>query len=714
MKVRVYIAFFLLFFSFGLYGQNADNQLHVAQKGVLDLRFADLDTFPPISLDGEWEFYWNKLLSPEDFYPQIYVADAYAEVPNYWSKISINGKRVSDTGYATYRLIILTNSPGKVLRLYFPPVNCAMRVWWNGEMIGSSGNPEPKNLGYEPSIKTIVADVETRYRNELIVQVANYSHREGGFFYAPRLGSKNSLFRFLNLSLIINALLFGAALIMVLYNFFIFFMHNKNYAVLSFLIFAFLAGIRVMVVDSNFISAILPSISYTWKFRIEYFTFFFIPPSFMFYLYQVTKRDKVAKYATYFLLGVAIAFALSLFFPPTVFTQTMPYYQPVYLIGMLIALYLIYKHLRLGTSGMNILAITFLIMFVMGINDILLYLRIIKTISLMPFVLFVLLLGQSIVLAKIFSDVFHQNVALKQELEYQNVHLEDLVKKRTKELEVKSRKLERQNKQLEEQRQELELKDYIITSSLKYASDIQSAIMPIFSRVGEYFDYFLFFMPRDIVSGDGFWFSDKDSKYLFIVLFDATGHGVPAAFITIIATYLLNTLIDEKKMREPNKILEALDVKMKKFLEKQGTEGLDAIVVRIEKNDEEPQLKFSGARLDLYYFNSRTKLVTRHRGTKRSLGYSKVTHNKEVFNNIILTFHKHDVFYLLTDGYLEQVDKDKHRFGTQKFIELLQKIGSEPMDKQEQILKETLIDYMGDEKQRDDISVVGIKNSPRG
>ena len=713
MKLRVYITFFALFFFFiGLYADPGTDGV-IAQKGVLDLRSVNLDTFPPLKLDGEWEFYWNKLLEPDDFHPQVYVADAYAVVPNYWSKVYINGKNIADTGYATYRLLILTNEPGKVLRLYFFSANSAMRVWWNGEEIGKSGNPAPKNMGYKAGIKPIIADVRAGYRNELIVQIANFSHREGGFFYSPRLGDKDSVLRFLNIGLIISALLFGAALIMAMYNFFIFFMHRRSYAVMSFFIFALLLSLRIFVVDHNFVYSVFPHLSFAWKYRLEYFTFFFIPPSLMFYLYKVTQKDLVAKYSLFGLLGLSVVFGISLFFPPIFYTQTMPFYQPVYILTMLISLYLIYKHLRLGTSGVGILAITFLLMFVLALNDILLYLRIIESVSLMPLIVFVLLLGQSLVLAKIFSDIFNQNEKLKQKLEYQNIHLEDLVKKRTKELEVKSRKLERQNKELESQRQELELKDYIITSSLKYASDIQAAIMPVFGRIGDYFDYFLLYMPRDIVSGDGFWFSDKNPQYLFVVLFDATGHGVPAAFITIIATYLLNTLIDDKGMVEPNKILESLDADLKKFLEKQGTEGLDAVVVRIEKNKDEPEIKFSGARLDLFYFNSRTKLVTRYRGTRRSLGYSRVVHNREVFSNTILTFHRHDVFYLLTDGYIEQVDKDKHRYGSQRFMELLQKIGAEPMDRQEAILKETLIDFMGDEKQRDDISVIGVKNSPR-
>ena len=710
MNRAVYILTLFFLLPLNLSSKNTDKIIY-AKRGILDLRFVNIDTFPPLPLKGEWEFYWNKLLGPEDFHPQIYVADAYAEVPKYWSQIRVDGKNIVDTGYATYRLIILTNSKNKVLRIYFPSPNSSAKIWWNGQLLGEIGNPKKSGYGYKPGINSIVSDVNAGYRNEIIVQLANYSHREGGFFVAPRFGDKKSILRFINILLIISALLLGVALIMALYNFFLFFLYQKNYAVLSFFVFTLLLGLRVFIVNNDFVSAVLPNMSFTLKYRIEYFTFFFIPPALFFYLYYVLIKDKLVRVSLFGTMIIAILFSLTMLFPSLLFTKTMPYYQLVYLYTFLISIYLIIKHIKLKTSGIVILGTTILLMFIFAINDILMYLRIIESVSLMPAITFSLILGQSLVLSKIFSDIYKQNARLRRDLEFKNIHLEELVKQRTKDLELKSRKLEKQNKYLRYQQKQLELKDYIITSSLKYASDIQEAIMPNFSRIGKYYDYFLLFMPRDIVSGDGFWFSDKHSKYFFVVLFDATGHGVPAAFITIIATYLLNTLIDDKKIEEPNEILENLDLEMKKILEKPGTEGIDAVVVRIDRNKQEPSIKFSGAKLDFFYFNSKTKLITRYRGIRRSIGYAHITRNTSKFTNTIITFHKYDIFYLLTDGYIEQSNQDKQRFGTKSLIEFLQKIGSEPMRDQELILKENLIEFMGDEKQKDDITIIGIKNS---
>ena len=699
----------LLFFSLSGYGHDTLVPPY-AQKGVLDLTEWNFDN-GEVKLIGEWEFYWHKLLTPADFNPQWVVADAYAWVPYYWSKITINGKNIPDTGYATYRLIILSRDKGKVLRLYFPPVNSSFKLWWNGQYLGVSGKPAVSSSAFIPSVHSITADVKLDYRNELIVQVANYAHREGGFFTPPVLGLPEQIFARVNISLIISAILFGAILIMSLYNFFIIFFYRGSFAAFSFFIFTFLLAVRVFIVNTDFVTSVFPNMTYDVKYRIEYFSFILLAPALYYYFYQVMRRDKYVRYALIFLLAYAFVASLTLLWPTLTFTRLLPVFQLVDIIFIVYGIYLIIRHLKRKTPGISVLAVAFLVLFAAVINDILMYMRVINTISLMPVGIFAFVLGQSLVLAKIFSDTFYQNMKLKEELEYNNIHLEDLVKKRTKELESKSRKLEKQNKLLEEQRAALEEKDYIITSSLEYASDLQSALMPDINGLSKYFDYFLLFMPRDIVSGDGFWFSDKKPDFIYIVLFDATGHGVPAAFITIIATYLFNFLIEEKHLKEPNRILDELDADMKKFLARQKTEGMDATVVQIEKDKDEPQVKFASAKMDLFYFNSRTKLVTRYRGTRRSLGYAVISKNPEKFSNTILTFHKHDVFYMTTDGFITQVDKNKHKFGTNNFMELLQKIGSEPMEEQKKILQETIVEYLGDEKQRDDISVIGIKNS---
>ncbi len=706
MKYKVLNILFLL-----LWVPVSFAQVPVAQKGVLDLRGWDFDN-KTLKLDGEWEFYWNKLLTPQDFSPQKYAADAYSIVPEYWSKTIINGKNLPPQGYATYRLIILTDRKVENLRVIFPAVNTAMKVWWNGKFLGETGKVGTSEKNSVPSLASIDREVTLDSpRVEVLVQISNFQHREGGFFYSPRLGNLHSVFIYENRKLFVDIFLIGSMIIMAIYHLGLFLLRRKNLAAFSFFLFSLLLALRLFVTDNQLFLSIFPGATYDLKYRIEYFTFFFIPLALNYYIYEVVK-DKSVKYFLYGTLAVALLASVTLFFKPLVFTGIMPYYQLVYLVTMIFDTYIILKHWYLRTPGSDILFVTFVLVFIIIINDILYYLRIIESLTLTPLGIFILVLGQSLVLASIFTKAFKQNEMLRQELEYKSQNLEKMVKERTKEIERQKRKLEKQNKILQEQTQALEEKDQQLTSSLEYAATMQSAIMPPADLLNKYFDNFLLFLPRDIVSGDGYWFTDKNPEYLFVAVYDCTGHGVPAAFLSIIGSYLLRTTVVEKNIIEPNRILEQIDEKLKMFLLRQGSDGMEMAVLRIEKEPDEPQIKFATAKMELFYYNSRTRMVTRHRGTRKALGYSSLPQNPESFSNFIITFKKNDAIYALSDGYLDQTNKEKKRFGTDKFMEILRKIGDRPMWEQKRILHETIVEYMDDTRQRDDIIILGIKNAP--
>ncbi len=705
----LYILFFVFLFG-TLYAR--DTVSVVAQKGVLDLRGWDFDENPVIKIEGEWEFYWKKLLTPADFNPQRYVADAYVWVPQYWSKFRAGGKHFPPLGYATYRLVIISDKKVENLKIILPPVNTAMKAWWNGHFLGQTGKVGTDASNSEPSIASLSREVTLDSpKVELIVQVSNFQHREGGFFYTPRLGKIGEVEKWQLFLLIISVFLIGSMVIMAIYHLGLFLMRPKNFAAFSFFVFSLLLALRLLFTENQLLLLIFPHIDFDTKYRIEYFTFFFIPPAFNYYVHQVL-RDRFVKKFLFVLLGAAVIASMFLFASPLVFTRIMPYYQIVYLAMILVDTYVILKHWVLRTPGADILLVTFILVFLVLINDILLFLRIIDTFELAPAGIFLLVLGQSLVLASIFTKAFKQNERLRQELEYKSQNLEKLVKDRTAEIERQKRKLEKQNKLLQDQTRELEAKDQLLTSSLEYAAAMLRAVMPDPLVLNRYFDNFILFLPKDIVSGDGYWFSDKVRGFLFVAVYDCTGHGVPAAFLSIISTYLLRTTIVEKGIIEPNEVLEHIDQKLKVFLQRQGNDGMELAVLRIELEKDEPQIKFASAKIELFYYNSRTRLITRHRGTRRALGYSSLPQNKEAFSNFILTFKKNDVIYVISDGYVDQTNKERKRFGTERFMELLRKIGDRPMYEQKRILHETIVDYMDDTKQRDDIIVLGLKNSP--
>jgi len=278
-------------------------------------------------------------------------------------------------------------------------------------------------------------------------------------------------------------------------------------------------------------------------------------------------------------------------------------------------------------------------------------------------------------------------------------------------LKEQKEELKYQNDLLKTQREDLDHKNKLIVSSLEYSATIQQALLPDKNVLDKYFDNFILYRPKDIVSGDGYWYSDDNPDFFFLAVYDCTGHGVPAAFLSIVGSFLLRLIVNEKKILQPNLILEELDKRVKNSLVSQSSrDGMDVVVVRIEKGKEQPQIKFSSAKLNVFYYTAYNSIVNRYKGARRSVGYTS-KRNKEIFINDILQFNKDDAIYLMSDGFVDQNDINRRRFGKENFQRLIRKIGNLPMYEQYSILTEAITEYMAGTEQRDDMLIIGLKNS---
>lgn len=258
---------------------------------------------------------------------------------------------------------------------------------------------------------------------------------------------------------------------------------------------------------------------------------------------------------------------------------------------------------------------------------------------------------------------------------------------------------------------ELEQKNMLIEGSIKYAKTIQRAILPLIDVIREDFDTFIIYRPKDIVSGDFYWHS-KTANYSFIAVVDCTGHGVPGAFMSMIGRQLLKEIVNERNILNPSEILQILNKEVVKALKQNVTDnkdGMDVCLCRIEKTEKENKLVYSGAKRSLYIYRTQIKELEKVKGTRKTIGGHLTYREHEEFLNTELVLEKDDVLYLTTDGYVDQNCKDRSRFGTGRFLYLLQKIGNYQMNEQKQLLNTELNKFMQGEKQRDDITVMGLK-----
>lgn len=290
----------------------------------------------------------------------------------------------------------------------------------------------------------------------------------------------------------------------------------------------------------------------------------------------------------------------------------------------------------------------------------------------------------------------------------------DLLKERQEEILQQAEELRTANNQLESQKEQLEYQHEAIKSSITYALTIQTAILPPQDLMDKDFENFIIYKPKDIVSGDFYYYTnlnDNENSVKMIGVIDCTGHGVPGAFMSMIGSRLLNEIIIEKKITDPMYVLDFLNMGVKMALRQDVSEnedGMDVCLCRIEENEKEKfKITFCGAKLPLFYYKMKDKSMHNQKGTRKGIGGSYFDHlsfhNEEVF------LEKGDLMYLASDGFADQNNWERKRFGTKKLLQILESSAHKPIIEQQEVLENELKDYQKEQKQRDDITLIGIK-----
>lgn len=247
-----------------------------------------------------------------------------------------------------------------------------------------------------------------------------------------------------------------------------------------------------------------------------------------------------------------------------------------------------------------------------------------------------------------------------------------------------------------------------IKDSINYAERIQSSILPNITTIKEYLpNGFILFKPRDVVSGDFYWFNQRDGK-LFFACVDCTGHGVPGAFMSMIGNSLLNEIILTKKITSPSAILSSLNKSIFKVLKQNTTESKDGMDMALCMIDPKTNtLTYSGANRELLQI--RDGELIEHKPTKSAIG--GFTDSSTIFKETVIEVKPNDLFYMTTDGYADQFGGEKgKKLMTKNFKDFLLQIHTLPMQQQQERLDKKIIDWMNNtHEQVDDILVVGIK-----
>lgn len=302
------------------------------------------------------------------------------------------------------------------------------------------------------------------------------------------------------------------------------------------------------------------------------------------------------------------------------------------------------------------------------------------------------------------QDELGQSLLLmRQNLKEYSEEMEEKVRERTAEVVRQKEEIEKQSEQIAELYEQ-------VKDSILYAKRIQEAILPSREEINESLkESMILFRPKDIVSGDFYWFSNKNDRAV-IAAADCTGHGVPGALMSMIGSSLLNEIVNEKEISSPAEILLALKQGVIKALNKhpsgdQTKDGMDIALCSIDiKNSE---LYYAGAYNPLWLI--RNGEIIDYPADRQPVGI--YGDNKDTpYTDHKIQFQPGDTVYMFSDGYADQFGgPNGKKFKHSQFKKLLLSIQEKKMEEQRQVLNKTIEEWMGEEEQIDDILVVGIR-----
>ncbi len=293
-------------------------------------------------------------------------------------------------------------------------------------------------------------------------------------------------------------------------------------------------------------------------------------------------------------------------------------------------------------------------------------------------------------------------------IELQKNKLEQLVKERTHALEEANVEIEAQRDLATSQRDQIGAQKKEITDSIYYAERIQRSLLPASNILKMILpEHFILFKPRDIVSGDFYWTTEKTDK-IYVTAVDCTGHGVPGAFMSMLGISFLNEIVNKSDEIGPEEVLNQLRKYIIKALKQIGQEGeakdgMDMSMVVFDKAQK--TLSFAGANNPLYFIrNGELKEI---KGDKMPVG---IHERMNSFTSHSIDLMRGDTFYIFSDGYADQFGGPKaKKFMYSNFKSLLMTLQAKSMREQGKILDDTLEAWKGDVEQIDDIVIIGLR-----
>jgi signal transduction histidine kinase len=481
MRLRtIFLSIILLFFALEF---NAGGAEQKAIKGILDLRGIENPDHFIIRLNGQWEFYWKRMLRPNDFKAGNIKPDYYGNVPSYWTDYPTDSVKTEKFGYATYRLTVLFSKGfNKPLAIDLPVFDSSYDIYLNGKYYGGNGTPGKSADETKPEYRRnfFRFNIETD-SVKIIINVANYSLRRGGFWLPVKLGTFSEVQKQLANGWAAEWSVISLLLGFSLFFLFFFIISPKEKIMLFFSMTTIGLALRPLF-TSHYLIHNLFDMDWIWIIRCEYLGLFVILTGLVWYVMNLYPSKFFSIIAWVITVLFALAFIMTLFLPVGIFSYSTVAYYPCMILSITYLLFMSFK----GSLKHNVIDIAYFLAFILllvgGLHDMRVSLG--KSNSNIGYsltyiiVLFVFI--QAVILLYKWVRAFMDKEKLQNELEFLNKNLEQLVNERTQELKNRNQEIEMQNTMIATQNKQLsdtiQLKNRIFSV---IAHDLRSPVVNI-------------------------------------------------------------------------------------------------------------------------------------------------------------------------------------------------------------------------------------------
>jgi len=311
-----------------------------AKQGILDLTDLHFDDESLHSLDGEWSFFYNQFIMPDNY---DYSAPGIITVPGLWNSYQYNKEEIGASGYGTYRLkVLLPSNCNEKLALKIPDMSSSYRLFVNGKEISHNGvvgkSIEEETPQWKPLIKALNTDSG---QLDIVIHVSNFHHVKGGIWESIILGTEEAIYKHRELNLLLSFILIGVLFISVFYYLVIFSVMQSNVTSLYLAMFSFMAGLRELLIREAVVFLIFPDISFKLMSKLEYITVPSGPLLLALSLYSLYQTEFPRKIMNTTVTVFSLYIIVIIFTPLKIFGPLMHLYLILFIIAFIYMIFVI-------------------------------------------------------------------------------------------------------------------------------------------------------------------------------------------------------------------------------------------------------------------------------------------------------------------------------------------------------------------------------------